>query len=583
MARKGSRGYLSVLYFHNPFYLISTCLFVYGLKLLFRSGNTNVFFESGSVAYMEPWGLMAGLAGVTILMCVTAILIVRFGKVWEDARSLVLIVLLMILAISVSFDELINVLSDRDNSRRHLFTMFWVSLVFAIAVTELLLRGLQVRLTAAYRLPLFGFMLLFFLWPLGLLTEVTGFTAEQTRWLIIGFPCVAAILTMSLVPAIQQGSAAVKDNGTPWSWPLFPWTPFVFIALAVCFRSYSLTMSFDPIIASGHYWDTIFGVYQLVPFLLAILFLLVQIGLKENLPRLTSGVLIAAPLLLVLAHPWMVPWRGLAVYSRFTATVVAEFASPVFLTLIGLTALYGWAWAKGVRIAELGFSGMLLLCTIVGPRAFGSSGSSWSFSATFIWPALVLGILNVAIGVRRASSFRVAVGLVLAAGVGSMSVQGHPDVAAWRTFVAIHLAFVLLLCLSRVFNDSFARLCREIGPLVLFCITMTGCYQLAQRQPLHVWFAVYPVVMIVAAFVLGRLCRDADYTAVAYTEGAILGIISAFYGTYLFLTAKLVAGLKQIVLAVVCFIGGVFISILKAGLGRRIRLFFIKRKRQTTS
>lgn len=583
MARNESRGCLSVLYFHNPFYLISTCLFVYGLKLLFRSGNTNVFFESGSVAYMEPWGLMAGLAGVTILMCVTAILIVRFGKVWEDARSLVLIVLLMILAISVSFDELINVLSDRDNSRRHLFTMFWVSLVFAIAVTELLLRGLRVRLTAAYRLPLFGFMLLFFLWPLGLLTEVTGFTAEQTRWLIIGFPCAASVLTMSLVPAIQQGSAAVKDNGTPWSWPLFPWTPFVFIALAVCFRSYSLTMSFDPIIASGHYWDTIFGVYQLVPFLLAVLFLLVQIGLKENLPRLTSGVLIAAPLLLVLANPWVVPWSGLAVYSRFTVTVVEQIASPVFLTMIGLTALYGWAWAKGVRLAELGFSSMLLLCTAVGPRAFGYSESSWSFSATFIWPILVLGILNVAIGVRRASSFRVALGLVLAVGVGSMSVQGRPDFAAWRTFVAIHLAFALLLCLSHMFNDSFASLCREVGPLVLFCITMTGCYQLAQWQPLHLWFAVYPVVMIVVAFVLGRLCKDADYTAVAYAEGAILGIIAAFYGTYLFLTAKLVAGMKQIVLAFVCFIGGVFISILKAGLGRRIRLFFIKRKRQTTS
>ena len=77
-----------VLYTHNPFYLISACLFAYGLKLMFRVGDSSVLFNQGSVAYMQPWNLMASLAAVTILMAVTAVLIVRLGKVWEDARLL---------------------------------------------------------------------------------------------------------------------------------------------------------------------------------------------------------------------------------------------------------------------------------------------------------------------------------------------------------------------------------------------------------------------------------------------------------------------------------------------------------------
>ena len=54
MSRPKVPKLLSLIYVHNPFYLISTCLFVYGLKLLFRSGDTSVLFAPGSVSYMEP-------------------------------------------------------------------------------------------------------------------------------------------------------------------------------------------------------------------------------------------------------------------------------------------------------------------------------------------------------------------------------------------------------------------------------------------------------------------------------------------------------------------------------------------------
>jgi len=70
-----------LLYTHNPFYLISACLFTYGLKLLFRVGDSAVLFQQGTVGYMQPVGLMGSLLAVTLLMATTAVLIVRLGHV----------------------------------------------------------------------------------------------------------------------------------------------------------------------------------------------------------------------------------------------------------------------------------------------------------------------------------------------------------------------------------------------------------------------------------------------------------------------------------------------------------------------
>ena len=92
-------GPLRFLYNHNPFYLISTCLVLYGLQAAFHP-------KPGEL--IDPWMLLAALSGYTLLSAITAFLIVRFGKVWEDARSLLLILLFLFLALSVSFDEIVN-------------------------------------------------------------------------------------------------------------------------------------------------------------------------------------------------------------------------------------------------------------------------------------------------------------------------------------------------------------------------------------------------------------------------------------------------------------------------------------------
>ena len=92
---KGPR-FVTFLYNHNPFYLISAALVLYGVHSSLQSGESVV----------DPW-LMAGLfAGYTILLAITSYLIVKIGQVWDDARSIFMVLLLLFMALSTNFDSL---------------------------------------------------------------------------------------------------------------------------------------------------------------------------------------------------------------------------------------------------------------------------------------------------------------------------------------------------------------------------------------------------------------------------------------------------------------------------------------------
>src|SRR6185437_14852450 len=82
---------------NNPFYVLSAGLFLDGLWISFGAQSEEV----------QTWALMSGLASYTLLLAVTACLLVRFGNVWDDVRTILLLVALMFLATSVTFDELL--------------------------------------------------------------------------------------------------------------------------------------------------------------------------------------------------------------------------------------------------------------------------------------------------------------------------------------------------------------------------------------------------------------------------------------------------------------------------------------------
>jgi hypothetical protein len=93
----------------------------------------------------------------------------------------------------------------------------------------------------------------------------------------------------------RGGAPWRTKNGSPWRWPLFPWSLFVVMAGGAIVRCYSLCVSFHYV--GGN--RTIFGPYFLVPIGLALALVWLEIGIAGR----CRGVMVAAsivPLSLVL-------------------------------------------------------------------------------------------------------------------------------------------------------------------------------------------------------------------------------------------------------------------------------------------
>src|SRR6202011_1601383 len=88
----GTRGAIRWICTNNPFYVLSAGLFLAGLWLSFGNQHPDETIEPE-----VTWALMSWLAGYTVLLAGTAYLLVRFARVWDDARTVLLLVVLMFL------------------------------------------------------------------------------------------------------------------------------------------------------------------------------------------------------------------------------------------------------------------------------------------------------------------------------------------------------------------------------------------------------------------------------------------------------------------------------------------------------
>src|SRR4051794_32663857 len=210
-------GLVFRLYTSNPFYVISADLVFVGLRMSFdTSGKT-----------FGTWALMLGLAGYTLLLATTACVLIRRGKVWDDVRSVLLLVVMMFLAMSVTFDDALA------GNPKLGAACYLGGLLFAVAVTEGVLRGIRLALPAGFRVPYYLLLGLFFLYPIALSPFLRNPDGAGLQWALFGFSPLAGLLSLSLLPAIRRGPGYVRDNGSPWTWPLYPWVLFGLLGLAV--------------------------------------------------------------------------------------------------------------------------------------------------------------------------------------------------------------------------------------------------------------------------------------------------------------------------------------------------------------
>ena len=156
------------LYTHNPFYAISVVLMLFGVRAAFGT------LEIGSI---NSWIMLGVLAAYTLALAGIAVAIVRWGSVWDDARSLFLLLLLLFLAVSISADELFV----RSPSSVAGVGLLIGGFLGSAVLSEAVLRGSRIRLPWAFRGPYYLMLALFYAWPWLCSPELHP-RLSQVRW-----------------------------------------------------------------------------------------------------------------------------------------------------------------------------------------------------------------------------------------------------------------------------------------------------------------------------------------------------------------------------------------------------------------
>ena len=539
------RGLVGLLYTSNPFYVLSADLVFVGLRMSFDTSGRS--FETGA--------LMLALTGYTLLLATTACLLIRLGKVWDDARTILLLMVAMFLAISVTFDEALagNPMLGK--------ACFVGGLIFAVLVSEGVLRGIRLRLPALYRTPYYLILSLFFLYPVALSPYLREPESPTLQWLLFGFSPIAGLVFLTLIPAIRRGPGYLAKNGSPWPYPLYPWTLFGLLAAAVCGRASYLCISLHFVEMSNFVGrsDSIFGPYFLMPFLLAMDLLLIEAAVVSRSRTMQRVAMAAIPGALLLA---MADHRPNPVFQGFLRQFIETLGgSPFFFGLIAVAGLYGYASIRRVPMALGGLTAALLGLVVVGPDTLNLG----NLVAPRPLPLLAVAVLELALAVRRRESWRalIAAICVIAAvtiGLEQSSLDGSSG------FVAVHLMIIAAILIGASFHDALARILERSAALLLACSCLISCWgnrEIFVHVPAEL-LRIYPPVIILLAAVYGRLSGRHHFVAAAVI-GLAGWLTSGGWRFYRDLR-RVVVGLDWITSGLAFFVVAAAISLVKTGL-----------------
>jgi hypothetical protein len=537
------RGLIAWVCTNNPFYVLSAGLFLIGLRLSFGE----------QVEAVQTWTLMGSLASYTLLLAGTAWLLMRFGHVWDDARTVLLLVVLMFLATSVTFDEVL-VLDPGQGMACYLG-----GLLFAVAVSEGLLRGTRLRLPAGFRLPYYLILALFFLYPLALSRLVDEPNSEALHWGLFGFSSVAGLLFLTLLPAIRRGPDYVRDNGSPWRWPLYPWVLFGLLAFAVPARAFLLCWSMH-LLGAAHRDHLLFGTYFLVPFGLVLAVLLLEIARVAGKNRGVLAVALSTPA--ALAALTLVGHRPDPIYRGFLETFANRLgADPLYLALLACAGFYAYAALRRVSLAVELLTGALVVLAVLGTNIMNGGEPI----APHPFPLLAAAALQVGLGLRRRVAWRCLLGGGLVAGA-ALTLPPDSPLATYRGVLAFHLAFVALLVVGAAFEGTFARILRTAGALLVLAAYLALWFVPLDLPP---WaLAAYPLVLATFLAVYGLWLRHRVSLALAGL--ALVGWVGVTCWRGYSSLRQTVAGLDHIALSLALFGVAILISLAKSGvLARR--------------
>ena len=542
-----AKTFFKWLYNANPFYLISTCLILYAQTVIFNTSNLdlNTAISVGVIA------------AYTLLLTGAAVLILRLGKVWNDLRSISLIITVLLFFLSVSLDRIVldGLLTG----------ILWQGgcLLFSLVVARIIYRELKIRLSKSFIVSfccLFGLFFLYPSLPAYLVNENIGNPLPAIRSILL-FPVLSSILFLFLIPAARQGKAAVKENPTPWSWPLCPWLIFGILCLCTAFRTYLLTISFYGGKGVGPYskLETGFNIYMLIPLVLAACVLLVEYGVA-NKKQWVQNVALGGPVLFFLMSiPLLATPRP---YYLFLESVLGKGGNPFIFAGIAAVIFYVYAIFKRIKYMEISLVAVLLLISL-GEIKLGMIHSigiaSWIPAAA---TALVFALI--AIMHRSAVSFFIGLtGIVIL-----LSLQfNNTWLTAHHGAIPVNLLLVGAMLIINIYHGAFTRFLNKlvIIALPLLC-GLTLCYY---RQVPWYFSSTYILLLMALCGLQAWVLKDRKYLISEAVNILFLMIFGCHIGLQA-LSKLQVKGLRIVFWGMLFFITAFIVSMFKGGVPQRL-------------
>ena len=540
---------LKSLYNANPFYLLSACFILYAQTVIFNTGN--VWMETAI-----PVGLIAGYA---MLLTATAIFIVKAGAVWDDARSIMLIILTLIMVLSVSIDG-----KTLDSP---LIGAGWLAggLLFSVVIIETLRKWLGLKLPFQFKAVFYAMIGIFFAYPFAMAQLVSGFPDNKLPAIrgIMLFPVICGAVLLLLIPVIRRGRAALDDNGTPWKWPQFPWSVFWLLGLGACFRTYLLSISFYAGKGVGPFsqLETGFGFYMLIPLALTAMILRLELNLERG-NRMQTVISMIAPVLLTLLAVMPSVGTGSEIHRRFLSGAVGAEGSPMLPAFAGTLLFYLYAWSRRVKYSDVIVCAVLFLAMPLNmhyhflpqnplpgwiPGVAGLAMLSWiavRSNSTVSWMVLSLGALTVAGTIFRGTAF-----------------------TAWHCAIPLHLALLTALLLGLLRHDRLAVILKYVSTIaltLLLAITLFAGNKLMHGLPGY-FQSSYFAVIFAASTLYCLYCRKTFFCVVIGFNVAVLLLFALFKG-YDAVEAMNLRGLNIIFWGLACFAAAFIISAFKGKL-----------------
>ncbi len=542
------------VYAANPFYVVSAALVLYAIQL---AGE----HERGS------WELLGLLGGYTAATAAAGVLVVRLGRVWDDARSIVLIVVGMLLVVSVGFDEL--ALKDPELVRPRLLAGLGV----AVALFEAMLAGLGIRLSLAYRLPYHALLAAFYLYPI-LVTDVVevvhAANKDQLALVLAGWPVVVAAMSLGLVPAAYLGRRGIAGNGTPWPWPLFPWVAFVGVGVAAAMRAWLLCNAFY----TGHGALDPFGAYLLIPLAFAVGVVALEGGLAERHAGVVAGALGSPLVALALAFPGS---GANPARDEMLAYLRAYAGVPLGYATVAAIVFYAYAWMRGAGRAELGFVVALVAHAFAGPEVLAPLDLVGRTPAAV--PIFAAGAYLVLSLAWARASWRLLGGVGLCAWSISLGL-GTPEIdpTALEQIVVRHGLTLATVCVGALvatrllFRDALARAAGWFVAPALTALLLAALFDSAHCAAAWPTWLVwgYAAALVAAPAAHARLARHAPSAGLAGLHAAVFAARVGVVVVELHRDPALHPAVLPVFWSAACFAVGLAISLAKGGALRAV-------------